>query len=197
MINKALLERLYVDKKMSVKQIAKELGYSTNKVIYWMDKHGVARRTIRDAVYNWHNPNGDPFRINNFEIDQNSLLFGLGIGLYWGEGTKASSSSVRLGNSDPNLINAFIKFLTDIYSVDKSKLKFGLQLFTDIDKNIAKNYWISQLNIDDSQFYKVHITQSGKLGSYKHKSKYGVITIYYNNVKLRNILVDLVTNKTY
>jgi hypothetical protein len=115
----------------------------------------------------------------------------MGIGLYWGEGTKANKNTVRLGNSDINILRTFIDFLNKFFGVSKDKLKFQLQLFSDLDINIAKRYWINGLKISKKQLYKTIITKSGSLGTYRHKSQYGVMTLYYGNTKLRNILVGM------
>ncbi|HEU5004712.1 MAG TPA: hypothetical protein VFT49_01340 [Candidatus Saccharimonadales bacterium] len=190
-INKVTLETLYVKKGMSMSTIAKELGCSVNRVVYWMDQHGIKRRSISDAIYLHKNPNGDPFKIITPTTLEEAKLLGLGIGLYWGEGTKANKHSVRLGNSNPHLIIAFIKFLTIICGVNKDHLKFGLQLFSDVSKNEALNFWTEALSVKPSQFYKITVTISGAIGTYRIKNKYGVLTIYYHNKKLRDALVSM------
>ena len=116
-------------------------------------------------------------------------LQGLGLGLYWGEGNKKCIHSVRLGNTDPQLLRHFKQFLVELYGVDPSSLKYGLQVFTDIDAANAMNYWQNEMNASAEQFYKPTVTISGKIGTYRQKSKNGVLTIYYHNKKLRDILV--------
>ena len=109
------------------------------------------------------------------------------MGLYWGEGNKANKTSVRLGNSDPGVIKIFIKFLVDCYSVDKQRLRFGLQLFSDCDQQKALAYWVRYLGVEVSQFYRITVTISGSIGTYRHKNKYGVVTVYFNNKKLYTV----------
>ena len=70
-------------------------------------------------------------------------------------------------------------------------MRFGLQLFTDIDEKKALDYWVGKLKVRKNQFYKVTVTMSGSIGTYRKKSEYGVVTVYYNNTKLRNKLVEL------
>lgn len=118
-------------------------------------------------------------------------LFGLGIGLYWGEGTKANKNTVRLGNSDPNLLNKFIEFLVKIYGVDKESLKFELQIFNNVPTEEAEKYWTKELDIKKKQLYKTRVTPSRGEGSYRKKNCYGVMTVYYGNTKLRNRLVEI------
>jgi hypothetical protein len=160
-----------------------------------MRKYNIKTRKISEAVYLKYNKSGDPFHIpkfvNNEQIKQNTaFLYGLGLGLYWGEGTKRNKNTVRLGNSDPRLIKKFIEFLIKIFNINRSKLRFGLQIFSDLKEDVGLDYWSKKLKFPKQKFYKTMITKTGKLGTYKHKSKYGVMTVHFGNTKLRNFLVE-------
>ena len=192
LLPKEKLDRLYNKEQKSVPFIARELGCSEHKINYWLGKHNILKRTISDAIYLKHNPNGDPFKFNPPKIEKDWKLFGLGIGLYWGEGNKANKNQVKLGNSDPELLKAFIEFLVKFFNIKKDDLRFHLHVFTDISLQKAKQYWIKELGIKESQIYKPTITQTSKLGTYRHKSQYGVMTVHYMNTKLRNLIVSLI-----
>jgi hypothetical protein len=194
MIQEAVLRDLYFNKKLSMKEISEHLQCSQNKVSYWMKCHNVTRRTIAEGVYIKKNPNGDPFSFSKPEIEKNSFLFGLGIGLYWGEGTKANRYSVRLGNTDPDLISAFIRFLEVFFNVKKTDLKFGLQIFGSMNKKEVCNFWIKELGVEKTQFMKVVVTQKRGKGTYTRIIKHGVLTIYFNNKKMRDLLVGEIEN---
>ncbi len=185
------LRYLYSNSKKSVRDIAEQLNCSEHKVNYWLKKYSIAKRTISEAVYLKNNPLGDPFCIRKPTKKEDLILFGMGIGLYWGEGTKANKNAVRLGNSDPILIKIFIKFLDSFFGVKKDKLKFQLQVFSDLDVESVINYWIKLLGIKRDQLYKTIITPHRSLGTYRKRSSYGVMTLYYGNTKLRNILCNL------
>ncbi len=185
------LTGLYIRDRKSVAEIAKELHYSETGINYWFRRFNIPKRNISEAIYVKNNPNGDPFEVVYPKNLDEAKLFGLGVGLYWGEGTKANKNTVRIGNSDPALLRIFIKFLIKFFRIDKKDLRFHLHTFTDIDLEQAKNYWKKELRINDSQFYKPMVTITGKLGNYRKKSKYGVLTVYYANTKLRNILISL------
>jgi len=185
------LKRFYLDEKRSVPQIAKIVNLSETGVNYWLKKFNIPKRTVSEAIYIKHNPKGDPFKFVLPNNKEDAKLFGLGIGLYWGEGTKADKGSTRLGNSDPAIMRTFIKFLITFFNIDKNDLRFHLHTFTDIDLEEAKGFWRRELKIKENQFYKPTVTITGKLGNYRKKSKYGVLTVYYSNTKLRNILVSL------
>lgn len=193
-LKRALLEDLYIGKKQSMMQISRRLGCSHHKVAYWINEYEIPRRSRSEGVYLRHNPNGDPFKLVKPKTANDHFLYGLGLGLYWGEGTKASKNAVRLGNSDPRIIKTFMKFLIQLYSVDKSALRFGLQIFSDVNPREALTYWLAELDVGQSQFYKPLVTRSGKVGNYRVKNRYGVVTIYFGNTKLRNELVNQIAD---
>ncbi len=72
-----------------------------------MTKYGIPRRNRSEATYIKRNPKGDPFHIKTNLNNKEKILYGLGLGIYWGEGTKVNREAVRVGNSDPNLIKIF------------------------------------------------------------------------------------------
>lgn len=169
-------------------EIAKKLGISEHKVVYWMEKHNLKRRSRSEATYVKHNPNGDPFSLKKLLNKKQNFLRGLGLGLYWGEGTKANKFSIRISNSDILLIKVFLQFLKEIYQIEEKKLKFEIHLFSDINPREAMRYWTKELNISPQQFFKTQIINLNRKGTYKKKSKYGVLTLTFQNKKLRDII---------
>ena len=191
MIEREQLYHLYIQDRKSAAEIARILKCSENRVNYWLKKFDIKKRTISEAIYLKKNPNGDPFVFRLPETKDEAILFGMGIGLYWGEGTKASMNTVRLGNSDPALLREFKRFLETFYNVNPDDFRYHLHIFSDIDINEARQFWMKELGIKENQFYKPMVTRTGKLGTYRRKSRYGVLTIYYGNIKLRNNLIGL------
>jgi hypothetical protein len=190
MIEHEVLIRKYSVEKLSMKQISLDLECSVHKVEYWMNKHSIKRRSISDAIYIKQNKNGDPFNIKSSLNSKEKLLKGLGLGIYWGEGNKKNTYSVRVGNTDPELLRVFVLFLRKICGVHEHKIRYGLQLFTDVEEQVALNFWQEQLGIDRSKIMPtVNRIVSGKIGTYKTKNEYGVITVYVNNRKLRDWMV--------
>lgn len=185
-ISKSFLENLYIQQSLSSAQISEMLRCSENKINYWMRKYQIPKRTISDAIYIKRNPNGDPFSFKKPSSFNEAFLFGLGLGLYWGEGTKSNKLSVRLGNTDPRLIIMFLEFLKKIYNINIAKLRFGLQVFNDMNPQRALAFWKKYLNMPASQFHKLVVTPSRGVGTYRQKTKYGVLTVYYCNKKLRD-----------
>ncbi len=174
-----------------MQEIADILGCSLHKVAYWVKKSGIRVRSRSEATYIKRNPNGDPFLFRLPVTQEESRLFGLGLGLYWGEGNRANTNSIRLGNTDPGIIKNFIYFLVLFFGIKKRTLKFGLQVFSDIDPESALDFWVKQLNIQRGQINKPIVTRSGAVGSYRKKNQTGVLTVMYHNKKARDLLMSL------
>ncbi len=91
-----------------------------------------------------------------------------------------------------SIIICSAKFLVEICVVESRKIRYGLQIFSDINPQEAKRFWFKELNISEDQFLsKIVVTQSGKIGTYRRKLPYGVLTLYCANIKLRKILDQL------
>lgn len=175
---------------LSMVEIASKLSCSPHKIVYWMNKYGLRRRGLSDAMYKKLNPNGDPFKIKTSMNQDEKFLYGLGLGIYWGEGDKKSKNALRVANTDVELIKLFTKFLLNICQLEKHKLIYNLICFNDSDPKEVRNYWAKELRISKEKFGKiVQIPSQGK-GTYKRKSKYGVCIIIVGNMKLKSWIMD-------
>ena len=191
MICEQQLRNLYQKQGQSMQDIANDLQCSIHKIQYWLHRYDIPRRSISDAIYLKHNPHGDPFKLVSPRTLHEAFLFGLGIGLYWGEGTKSNKYAVRLGNTNPLLIGTFVEFLVTFFGIRRKDLRFGLQIFSDISPEKALDFWRKTLKIPKHQFYRTTITKSGSIGTYRTKCRHGVLTVYYHNKKLRDLIVSL------
>jgi len=186
MISRQKLERLYRSN-FSMMEIAEKTHLSYHQVVYWMKNYNISRRTRSEANYLKYNPIGDPFRIKKIKTKRDSKLFNLGIGLFLGEGTKKNKFSVMLSNSDPKIIKLFLAFLTNICGIQRDKLKAALNVFDDVDLQEALNFWQKETKIPKERFTKSTIRKA-RDGTYKNKSKYGTITVYISNTKLKQFI---------
>jgi len=183
------IQRLY-QSGLSQADVAAKLSYSVGKVVYLMNKHGIKKRNRSDATYLKRNPAGDPFKIKEKLKSSDYFLYGLGLGLFLGEGNKKDKNSVRLGNSDPCLVKKFIEFLIIICGIKRKKLRFGLQIFTDSNPSKVLKYWQEKINFGQEYFLKPIITEGRGKGSYKEKTKTGVLTVYFHNKKLHDFIIS-------
>jgi len=189
------LSKLYILEKKSVREIAKLLHCSENKINYWLAKFGIPKRSIADAAYLKWNPNGDPFSPASIKNSQDAFLYGLGLGLYWGEGNKSNRVSVRIGSTDPMLIKSFLGFLRTVYKIDTQRVRFGLQIFSEMSPKKALTFWCKHLNVSPGQFYKkLVVTPTRAQETYRKKIQHGVVTLYFNNKKLRDTICRTIQN---
>lgn len=186
--SKELIIRLYIDEQKSSRQIAEALRCSENKINYWLKRYSIKKRSISDATYIRSNPTGDPFIFDPPKTKDDYRLFGMGLGLYWGEGNKKNTNTVRLGNTDPKLIMKFLEFMERFYRISPERIKFGLQIFSDMEPKAALKFWCKTLNVTADRFGKVVVTPSRGKGTYREKTRHGVLTVYIFNKKLRDLI---------
>lgn len=175
---------------LSSNEIAEKLGTSPNKINYWLNKFKVPKRSLSEAIYLKHNPDGDPFCIKKNLTPKERQLLGLGLGIYWGEGNKVSKSTTSISNSDPKLIEKFIEFLIKICQIDTNKLRFNLQIFNDADPERALKYWCKKLKVPQQKFNKLTVIPPQGKGTYKRKSKYGICIVSFGNIKLKQWIMS-------
>ncbi len=185
-ISKAVLKELY-DSGNSMQVISVLLNVNVRKIDYLMNKYHLSKRSRSNALYIKNNRDGDPFLFKSVERIDDAFSFGLGIGLFWGEGMKLNSNGVRLGNSDPDIILYFKGFLKDIFNVKEEKFKYSLQIFGDHNPEKVMGFWARKLEVKKERFGKITVTKSVGKGTYKKKSKYGVLQIAVFNTKLKRL----------
>lgn len=187
-LDREILRHLYNQQGQSLTGLSKTLNCSIHKVVYWMRKYDIKRRSRSDAAYLDQNPNGDPFHIKEDLDIHETLLLGLGIGIFLGEGAKTRINAVAISNSNPLILKLFLKFINKICGVKKEKIKYSIICFNDSKPEISRDYWSKELNATPEKFGKItQVPPQGK-GTYKKKSKFGVCSIYVNNKKLRQWL---------
>lgn len=194
-LSKTKLQTLY-EQGLSMNDISKLLGCSIHKIAYWMTRFDIQKRSLSDALYVKLNPNGDPFTININRTPNEELLYGLGLGIYWGEGNKSSPHSVRVSNTDPNMIKIFIKFLEVICQVKREKMRFSIVCFNDSNVVEVKQYWSNQIKLLPVKFGKIVQVKPQGRGTYRNKSHYGVCTITVSNIKLKEWIMSEMQNTT-
>jgi hypothetical protein len=78
------------------------------------------------------------------------------------------------------------------------RIKLGLQIFDDQDPETIKNKWAEALRLPVKHFLpKVVVTEKRGKGTYKKLNKWGVLTVYFSNVKLRKILDEYLEKYAY
>jgi len=92
----------------------------------------------------------------------------MGIMLYWAEGSKQkdhlSGQRVVFNNSDYRMIKIYLKWLTDILKIDKSRINFEIYSHKNIkdkESDVIK-YWSSVTGFSASYFQKIYYKKDKK-----------------------------------
>ncbi len=89
-------------------------------------------------------------KINTFSDRE---LYLAGIFLYWAEGTKASKNTVHMTNTDPAMLQFFIRWLA-AQGKGKDSIVARLHLYADMDVRAETTYWAESLDLPVSSFRK-------------------------------------------
>jgi len=91
-------------------------------------------------------------------LNKRDLLL-LGASLYWGEGTKAeatvSYTPLTFTNSDPRMIQMFLRFAREILKVPDEKIHGGVHLYEGMSVEATKEFWAQCTNLPSERFYTV------------------------------------------
>lgn len=110
--------------------------------------------------------------------------------LYLGEGAK-TKSSLMFGNSDPKVVELFLRLLRHCYIVDENKFRCTLQCRADQDIEKLEKFWSSTTKIPRNKFYKARIDKR-TIGKLSKKQDYmGVCRIDYFSADIFNELMKI------
>ena len=172
----------------SAREVGEVLGLSWHQVIACMQRHGIPRRSRSEATYLKANPAGDPFQVKSKLSVEEERLKALALGLFWGEGFRRNPISIRLYNSDPQLLRTFVTFLRVICGVRPEKLRVHLILHEDVNVDRALKFWSKRLEIPLHQFNKTTRIPSRGRGTYTVRALHGTAGVYVHNSKLRRLM---------
>lgn len=135
-------------------------------------------------------------------ISDDALLV-IGTTLYWAEGYKrlrvidgreVTSHVVGLTNSDPEIVSAFILFLTKSLSVPVEKIYIEMRLFKHMDAEETVSYWMKATGLDRFQFrkptYPISTASRGKRPI--NRLPYGTVQVIVSDTKLFHRVLGLI-----
>lgn len=118
-----------------------------------------------------------------YEEYKNQPVFIAGLMLYLGEGDKTNANNlVRIANIDFYVLKIFLKFLVSFCGISKSKIRFWVLLYPDLDLKECEEKWQKELNLNKENFYKAQRIKG------RHKTKrliYGVGNIILGDKRLK------------
>ena len=184
----------------SIKDIATALSISRSTASVWCQEI-VLTKTQQEKLFKKQVEAGHLGRMRGAEVNRNRKLENiatqeyiaremvgkiserdrlmLGIGLYWGEGVKASGSGTALVNSDPSVI-LFARDWFEQLGVERSE--FNPYIYVSEThksrESVIQKFWSDFLSIPVCQFNKVIFLKGRRKKIYEnHDSYYGVLAL--------------------
>lgn len=192
--------RLMRQEGCSVKEIADKLNVSKGTVSYWVrdvnlsidqieelrNRHlkgaergrllgALAQKQKRLKKIEYYNKKG----ISRFKNISDKELFVLGLGLYWGEGSK-KTREVRFCNSDPKMMSFMAQWLEIFFGIKKSDIRLivGINEVHRHRELTVKRFWSKAMGVPMSQFRKTSFKKVKNRKVYKNtENHYGTLTI--------------------
>ncbi len=176
-------------REMSYSQIKEILKVSKSTLSLWLGNYPLSKERIRE-LRGWNERRIEKFRETMrqkreerlkeiYETQKKFLLplkdrelFVLGLGLYWGEGTKFRMDRLSISNNDPSVVNFFIHWLNKSLNVPKKKIRILLHLYNNMNIKKEMKFWSNMLKIPLAQFNRPYIkkTSSNRIN---HKGGFG------------------------
>ncbi len=184
----------------SVKEIAKQLGVSCGSVSVWTrdieltqdqrtylkERQIVSgmRGRMMGAESNKEKKRArlqlaEEQAIEEIKLLAKNELFYIGLGLYWGEGVKASDGTLAVTNSDPRVIQLMIRWFRECFGVETERVTVRVYI-SDLHREREEaitQYWVRTLNLPRRNFKKMIFLNKGKKIYENHNMYYGVLTL--------------------
>jgi hypothetical protein len=117
------------------------------------------------------------------KIDRNTLMM-IGLGLYWGEGSKKGRGVVRISNSDPAIIMMAMRFFREICVIEEKRFRGHIHIHSEANVKGVEQYWSQIAKIPLSQFYKTYTVKSKSSKNIRHTLPFGTLDIGVCDTKL-------------
>ncbi|MDP3901166.1 MAG: hypothetical protein Q8Q38_02400 [bacterium] len=107
-------------------------------------------------------------------------MFMMGVGLYWGEGTKFGRQ-VSLANSNPAIIKFSIGWFREVWGVTNDRFKFYI-FINEIHKNRineVEQFWRKVVDVSNPHFGKTILIKA------KNKKKYANFSTHFGTLQVR------------
>jgi len=117
-----------------------------------------------------------------FEYFKLHPLFISGTTIYWGEGDRSSRCIVRVANTDPFMIQVFVKFLREVCGISKKVIRAHILIYPDLNQNKCIDFWVKKSKLSVENFNKCVIIKG------RHKTRrlpYGVCYVTVSSTYLK------------
>ncbi len=122
-------------------------------------------------------------------LSERELLLA-GLFLYWGEGTKVTSTHVCVSNTDPKVIKFALHWFVISLRLPFEKVSVLLRLYSDMDIQQETDYWSNLLKISKDRFRKPYIKESTRKGLTYKSFGHGTCNLYITNVEVKREIIQ-------
>ena len=180
----------------SYKDIVKKLGVARSSVSLWVRDVKLSprqRQALKDRQHTFEViekrrtsrlVNGSAIRteflnegLEHIKNQDDIDLMMLGLGVYLGEGSKTDRGKIALSNTDPRIIQIFVKFLTDICGYPAHRIHAHVGIHSHLSIKKAEIYWSAISDIPLNQFTKTSIQQSRAGKGERDRLPYGTFEV--------------------
>lgn len=212
---KALLRKQAINlrlcEKLSYSQIQKTLNVPKSTLSYWLRDFPLSEEQIyKLRLKSWEKGEAARERFRNtmrgkrekrmmvkykfykkkFNKLTNRELFVAGLMLYVGEGEKKNRDRIGLANTDPEIVCFFVWWIQNFFTIDRSKIRVQLQLYSSMIEKNEKIFWAKLLAINNNQFYKTQIKRTPENRyNYPENWRHGVCSVFINGVENKERLM--------
>ena len=197
--------KLRTEKELSYSEIRKRLNIPKSTLSYWLREYPLNEKKIlelRRAGWKKGEASREKYRLTMrkkreekarkvYEVQRQKLLniskdafYVAGLMLYLGEGDKKNNTRICLANTDPSIINFFIKWMDDFLEIEREDVRIQLHLYENMEIKKEERFWQEILRIKQKQFYKSMIRKTRKASfSYSESFRHGTCSIYVLGVE--------------
>lgn len=187
-------------------EIAKTLSVSKGSLSLWfknLELTPAAKKLLKDkmksayqhGLFENNQRRTEAIKIENQKIRESSAseinplskyeLLLIGAALYWAEGynrqDKVPSPCISFGNSNPDMVILFLRFLREVMQIPEEKLRPFVQIHNNIDSQSVIQFWSDVCNIPKERFRTTRQTSRASKGKRPHNSlPYGTLKLNVN-----------------
>jgi transposase-like protein len=192
--------RLRQEDGLSVKEIARHLGVSKSSVSLWVRDIQLTDEQLATLEYRHHNHanqrNGSRAVAEKYRAlrrkyqeegrqkarDRDPLHIA-GCMLYWGEGSK--TKNLELANSDPDLVQFYMKFLRESLDIRNSEINIRIYCYTNNGLSVSEieDFWLNSLTLSQKSLRKAVTNLRPRSSEQKGRIlKYGMCRVAVHRV---------------
>jgi transcriptional regulator with XRE-family HTH domain len=177
-------------------EIAKIVDVSKSTVSVWLSKKAFSKKVKEDNLKRAAKDNVKRISLINkaraserklsyadavktaeteYKHYKKDALFIAGLMICVGEGDTKDKRLIRMANARMDLHLIFMKFLIAYLGIEKSKIRFWLLLYPDLNEVVCMKRWSKYLGLPVSQFYKNQVIEGRSKKSTLHNGVGNII----------------------